>query len=666
MKERLTSFDIAALTFEVNQLLVSARVSKIYQINNVLVLNLRKPNQPKLNLLIEAGKRIHLTSYILKKPKKPPTFCMALRKHLRNGEIKGVRQHEFDRIVVVKIQKNEKEYHLVSELFGDGNIILVSPERTILQALRYRKMRDRNVVPKAVFRQPPSSGKNPFSLEREDLDQLRQFGQIDVVRALVRFLSISGVYAEELLLRAKVDKKTPCNTLTHEEKDIIYIQLKELLTLVTSGNINGRIVVDHEGKLLDVTPFPFVKYAQLQQNEIASFTEAVDDYFAHAAVGENLVEKTEVVNREVARNQRILQKQERTLDNLTQQIESKEKVGDVIYRHLGALYSLRQKFWAEKRTGKSWDEIISTVEKEKERGQTPEIFFDTFDSQHLILTVLLEGIKFSLDLRSSIQANANTYYTGVKRAKKKLENLKKNMKATRSKIDEIIQQDVPVEETQQLPMKRKKQIWYEKFRWVNSSDGLLVIGGRDATSNEILVKRHLDTHDIVVHADIQGAPFVIIKTEGKTPPERTLREAAQLAASYSRAWRDGFGSVDVYWVTPQQVDKNPPSGEYLKKGAFIIRAPKNYLRHVLLGVAVGILIKEEAIQVIGGPAQAIAHQTTVYAEITTGDLKSSRLANRIKQVLVKKVPKPLRKKIFELPLEEIQRFIPYGRGRLKR
>ena len=79
-----------------------------------------------------------------------------------------------------------------------------------------------------------------------------------------------------------------------------------------------------------------------------------------------------------------------------------------------------------------------------------------------------------------------------------------------------------------------------------------------------------------------------------------------------------------------------------------------------------ILIKEDAIQVIGGPAQAIANQTTVYAEITPGDLKSGRLANRIKQVLVKKVPKPLRKKIFELPLEEIQRFIPYGRGRLKR
>jgi predicted ribosome quality control (RQC) complex YloA/Tae2 family protein len=191
---------------------------------------------------------------------------------------------------------------------------------------------------------------------------------MNVVRALVRFLSISGVYAEELLLRAQVDKTAPCNSMTQEEMERLYLQLKELLTLATSGNYNARVVLDQEGRLLDVTPFPFRKYAQLQQHEATSFTDAVDDYFTHTVVGKGLEEKTAVVNQEVERYQRILRKQEKTLEDLTQQIERTEKVGDIIYRHLGTLHTLHQQFWGEKRMGKSWDEIVSGIERSGTRS----------------------------------------------------------------------------------------------------------------------------------------------------------------------------------------------------------------------------------------------------------------------------------------------------------
>ncbi len=217
---------------------------------------------------------------------------------------------------------------------------------------------------------------------------------------------------------------------------------------------------------------------------------------------------------------------------------------------------------------------------------------------------------------------------------------------------------------QKPPPVRREKVWYEKFRWFHSSDGSLVIGGKDATTNEILIKKHMEPHDIVFHADIVGAPFVLIKTEGKTPSEQSLKEAAQFAASYSRAWKTMFGVVDVYWFHPKQISKSPPSGQYLRKGSFMIRGAKNYIRNVPLAVAIGVQIKEYA-RIIGGPPKAVSKHTKIYVEIVPGDHKSGELAKQIRRILAEKTPEDLRKQVIEIPLEEIQVFIPSGKGNIK-
>ncbi|MCK5562801.1 NFACT family protein, partial [Candidatus Bathyarchaeota archaeon] len=179
MKEKMTSFDIALIISELNQLIRDARIDNIYQLDHVtLLLKLRQPSQPPLHLLIEAGKRVHLTSYTLEKPQKPPAFCMALRKHIRNGRVVDVQQHEFERIVTIKMSKKTGEFQLVSELFGEGNIILVSPQNEVLHALTYRRMRDRNILRGEIYQHAPPSGKNPLHLTRQEFDEITGFGQL--------------------------------------------------------------------------------------------------------------------------------------------------------------------------------------------------------------------------------------------------------------------------------------------------------------------------------------------------------------------------------------------------------------------------------------------------------------------------------------------------------
>jgi len=664
LKEEMSSFDIAAITPEINLVIKGARIDNVYQINRkTLLLRLHQPDQPPLYLLTEAGKRLHLTSYALERPRKPPAFCMALRKYLKNGRIAELRQHGFERTIIMEVNTKEGEFQLILELFGDGNIILVSPQNTILQALTYRKMRDRNVWRGEDFQYAPPRGRNPRKVNRQDFEEIRKLGKLEVVRALTKFLSIGGLYAEEILSRAEVDRNKPSDSLTEGEINRIFNHLQQILSPITTGKLEPCIVFDDEKGWIDVTPIPLKSYASYKRKPYETFNEALDDYYTKTIVKERVAEAAEIAKQELARQQRILQKQKKALEDLKEKGEQNRRIADTIYMHLNELQFLLQRILDDKRDGKPWKQIASSLMKEKEAGYSPAVFFNSLQPERLILNISVEKLTFPLNLRRSIQANAAGYYSRAKKAEKKLEGVKKALQETRAMIEKLQQQRIEqIKEVRKPPPKRRKRAWHEKFRWFYSSDGFLVIGGRDATTNEIVIKKHMEPHDKVFHAEIHGAPFVLIKTEGKIPPEQTIKEAAQVAASYSRAWREGLGAVDVYWFSPQQISKAPPSGQYLEKGAFMVSGPKNYVRNVQLGVAIGIRREGKHAMVVGGPKEAVASQTKIYVEVTPGKKTSGELAKHIRRLLAERAHGALQRQILEISLEEIQRFVPPGRG----
>jgi predicted ribosome quality control (RQC) complex YloA/Tae2 family protein len=666
LKEVMTSFDVAVATHEINEQVKGAHIAKIYQIGTqTLLLRLRKPNQPRLQLLIEAGKRLHLTSYAHETPTTPSAFCMSLRKYLNNGVIKEVRQHEFERIATTKISTRHGDFQLVAELFGAGNIILVNPENKILQAMTYKRMRDRNILRGETFQHPPARGKNPLQLTLQNFMEIKELGETEIVRALTKFLSISGTYAEEILLRSDINKKTACDSLTEQQLEAIFNQLQTLLLAIKSGTMKPCIVVHEQKGWIDVTPVPLKKHDGFDRKDYTTFNSALDDYYAKLTDVERSDEATGDVEDEVARQKRILQRQEKALEALKEPITKNKAIGDLIYLHFGDLKFLLQQIMEQKRSGKSWKTIASTLEKGKQAEHLPYVYFKSLEPKTQILHVSVDNKVFSLNLRQTIQDNAAKYYARSKKAEKKLRGAEKTIHETRAKIEKAKNQVTLAKAIQKPLAKRRKKEWFEKFRWFHSSDGFLVIGGRDATTNEILIKKHMEPHDIVFHAEIVGAPFVIIKTEGKTATEQTINEAAQLAASYSRAWKEMLSAVNVYWVTPNQVSKTPPSGQFLKKGSFMIRGTKNFVRGIPLHVAVGVKIGEKEMMVIGGPPKAIAHQTEVYVEIVPGEQKSGQLAKKVRHQLSRKVSEDLARSVTAIPLEEFQRFIPLGRGKMK-
>ncbi len=661
------SFDIAVVTVELDRMVSGHRVDNIYQLNpKTLLLNLHGKEGARTNLMIEAGRRVHATSYDLEKPSKPAGFCMLLRKYLRNGVVEKVQQYMFERIVGITVSCKGEQYNLIVEVFGKGNIILVSPQGKILHALSYRRMRDRNVIRGEEFIYPPSIGEDPRTLKRENLNSLMGRGQLETVKATARFLGIGGFYAEEVLLRSGIPKDKPCASLSDGELDAIYESLQELLSNTFDGQLEPCIFVDERGSWVDVAPFHLKKYEGSNLVKFTSFNEALDEFYSKASVGARIQDVKNLASQETSRLERILQEQEKALHESQQKTEVYRKVGDAVYLHLNDLQILLQRIMGEKREGKDWKQISETLEKEKSEARTPAVFFEALNPDTLTVQVSVEGQSFSLDLKLSAQKCASEYYEMAKKAKKKAVGTKSAIEKIREQIAKAqLQETEKVEKASELPTVARKREWFEKFRWFRSSDGFLIIGGRDAATNEIVVKKHTDPNDIVFHAEVQGAPFVVVKTQGATPSEQTVKEAVQFAASYSHAWKGGLGAVDVYWVRPEQVSKTPPSGEYLPRGAFMIYGTKNYVKGAIMEAVVGLKKEDQNLRIIGGPTEAIAHQTKIYVKLVPGREPSGNLAKQIRKKFVELSPVDSRKEVLQLPLEEIQSFIPAGGGTVK-
>jgi len=656
----MNAFDIAAVTSELSDLIKGSRIGKIYQINrNILLLKLRDPNGEIRYLLIEAGRRIHVTKYDFEKPKMPPNFCMALRKYLENGVIEDVVQYDFERIVELIIRRGGRIYRLITELFAEGNIILVGSDNKILHALNYRKMRDRNIIRGEDFKYPPPRGKDLRHVTLKDIQRIKDFGKIEVVRALTRVLGVGGLYAEEILLRSSIDKNKPCLLLTDEDLTALLNGVREITSQI--GSWKPCLYVDEAGEFIDVTPFPLKRYSGFSMIKVESFNEALDEYYAKVGLKSEIKGVEKIVEREIANLTRILREQEERLRELSEKSRIYRQMGEKIFAHLHEIDFLINRVMDEKRSGKNWEEIFKSMLKDK--AITPSIRFLSINPKNLTLQVSVDGQFLDLNLRLSAQQNAAKYYERAKKMEEKIKGLEKAMEETKRKILEKRAEAEKKADAAKLPlMVRRKKEWYEKFRWFFSSEGFLVIGGRDAGTNEVIIKKYMEPRDIVLHADIPGSPFTVIKTQGKTPSEKTLREAAQFTASYSRAWKENLRAIDVYWIKPEQVSKKPPSGEYLPRGSFMIYGTKNYIRGVPLEVAIGVKREGDLFKVIGGPPEAVSKQTRLYVKIVPGKEPSGRLAKNIRFILANMAPLEDQDKILRIAIEDIQAFIPSGRG----
>jgi len=236
-------------------------------------------------------------------------------------------------------------------------------------------------------------------------------------------------------------------------------------------------------------------------------------------------------------------------------------------------------------------------------------------------------MRIAIDIRKSVEENAAEYFEKGKKEKKKIEGTRKIISDYEKKLL-AAEADDERKQKQAVVKTKKKQEWFEKFRWFLSSDGFLVVGGRDATTNEIIIKKHADKDDLVFHTDMAGSPFVVIKKDDKESiPESAKEEAAMFEAAFSRGWKQGMGSLPVFSARPEQLSKQPNTGEFISKGSFVVRGELKYYSP-RMEYAVGML---EDSRVMGGPLAAVKKHCSKFVEIMQGDEKTSDIAKAVQK-----------------------------------
>jgi len=251
-----------------------------------------------------------------------------------------------------------------------------------------------------------------------------------------------------------------------------------------------------------------------------------------------------------------------------------------------------------------------------------------------------------LDLKKSIERNASDYFEKAKKMKKKIQGAEKALQQSIKKLKdlEVKKEKLDAEEKENIIPEREKE-WYEKFRWFKSSDGFLIIGGRDATSNEIVIKKHTDKGDLVLHTDMAGSPFFVIKAENKKIPESTIKEAADATITFSRAFKLGMTTTPTFAAKPEQLTKEAKPGEYVPRGGFVTKGKLDYIDNKI-NLAIG-LTKDRAI--MSGPIEAIKKHCEKHLTLKQGDEKVSSIAKKINYKLGK-----------GLNLDDIIRALPAG------
>ena len=602
------AIDINCIVSELPQL-AGSRVDKVFQDGPDLIrIRFYGGERGRSELLVEAGRRIHLTSYKRQAPKVPTSFAMYLRKHLGNRKLASIRQHDFDRIVSLHFE----DLTLVLELFAKGNVVLLDGERHVMLSLKKGQL-DR--IRRGAEYQLPPPYHSPFEISCEK-DLVSEMKQKDVVRSLAMDLGLGRLYANEVCAVSKVDPHSPPSELTTHDRSRILESIRSVERKTRYEKDPIVYYAGTDGSPVEYAPFPLASLAEMPSRSFETFNEAADEYYTFLERDSAKQKSMASAQKHVSKLKKRLEIQQAQFEELKAKAAELRRSGELIYSNLPALSRFLE---AVSRIKPPTQQSIRLAVEELNLPWS----VISFDPKNKIVVVEIQKVRIPVQLGKSAGDVGSRLFDRAKTLERKALGAKASMVETMKSIQSL--QGRVADKHAPEPVKRRRQEWFEKFRWFFTSSGLLVLAGRDQRSNEILVRRYLEDKDLYVHADVHGAPSAVIKTGGRDIDEGSIRQACAFALMHSKLWSSGTTAGDVYWVRADQVTKSPTSGEFIPTGAFVIRGKRNYYRGLEARCGVGWLRDK----FMCGPLDAVQHNTEKVIEIQPGERRKSDIAKEI-------------------------------------
>lgn len=546
------AFDAFYLKFtldEIREKCLGGRVEKIFQPSRDSLIMLIKGSAGREKLLIVANPtapRLHLTTASPENPPEPPMFCMLLRKHLSGARLAEISQPPMERLAVFTFDSTDEmgfpvQKRLVAELMGRTcNLYLLGPEGRILDCLRRIPLDEntkRAALPGLNYQEPEKVEKqNP--LEFTNYTELLTSPGADLLcdRLMDTLGGLSPLVCREAALQCAGDTDSRI-----ENQDVpalaanLQAYFREVLT-----QPKPYFYAQADGTPKQFAFCPIREYGSCQQAE--SFSALLDSFYTLRDRRDAMRQKSQAIRKTVsnlcARLRRKLAVQEKELE-ATYDRERLRQLGDILTANIGRI----------------------------KKGQTIAQCEDFYNEEMPIIDIPISPLL-------SPQQNAAKFYkdyTRMKNAEKELthqislgseelsylESVQEelNRAGTDAELDEIrqeLQAGGYVRQDGGKARMKQKKLSLMRFE---STDGFPIYVGRNNRQNDELTFRLARKDDIWCHASKVHGSHVIISCGGKTPPDNTLTQAAQLAAYYAET--TGGQNIPVDMTTVKQVKKIP-------------------------------------------------------------------------------------------------------------
>ncbi|MEM4766164.1 MAG: ribosome rescue protein RqcH, partial [Nitrososphaerota archaeon] len=565
---------------EVLGLIIGARVLKLYHMDDGSIILKIRSEDFSGELRIIPGLFFYLVRGSYEKPVELSQAGRAMRSVIEGARIRGASLVEGERILILELESKQK-LKLICEFLPKGTIVISDEAGRILACLHKLEMRDRRIAPGEQYVLPPRRPAPSIETLGEVLEKRRAPGK-KVVSALASEAGLGGRYAEEILDLAGVDKSKRIDELSSDEVAKVLEAARTVFELIENGQ--PVIALSGDGGVQPL-PYPMKTYESRgwRFEKVESLNEAFRIAYERYLAG--LLER----------------EKKRDLEEKLRDLESRMKI------ELAKAEQLSAQAMGLRRIAERIFQASAHVESVKEMPGEHEIMGMRVrvDEKSRKLVISDQGVEVELSMDEPITRQASRLFDEAKKVmgaaeklradahelEKRAENLRESMR--RSIEDALLRVSARI--------KPSKARWYERYRWFITSEGHLVVAGKDASSNIALLKKHLEPGDLVFHAEVRGAAAVILKG-GMGAGERSRAEAAQFAAAYSRAWKEGLRTITVYYIEPSQISFEPPPGHYLPRGGFIVKGERHYIQ-VRLELAIGVT---GDLELVYGPPTAVA------------------------------------------------------------
>ncbi len=547
---------IANLVKDLNDKIVSGRISKIAQPEKDELLLTIKGNRENFRLLISANASLPLLYFTETNKPSPltaPNFCMLLRKHIANGRIVSVSQPGLERIVRIEIEHLDemgdlKRKFLIVELMGKhSNIIFCDDENKILDSIKHISAQVssvREVLPgREYFIPHAGEKKDPLTITEEEFKELIGKTPQNLSKALYTDLTgLSPTVSAELCHLASLDGDISAKDFSDSELTHLYHAFTWIMDDVRQGNFTPNIIYQKE-KPVEFASIPLSMFSGGDYRSVSfpSISALLERYYAERNTVSRIHQKSTDL-RKILTNS--LERSYKKRDLQQKQIKDTEK---------------REKF-------RIYGELLNTYGYGIQEGEKSFRCLNYYDNTE---------ITIPLDPTLSAQENAVRYFDKYNKQKRTFEATSRQLEQTEAEIEHLESistfLDIARKEEDLAQIKeelteygyikrhfsggkRQKKAVSRPFHYL-SSDGFHIYVGKNNYQNEELTFKLASGNDWWFHAKGIPGSHVIVKTEGKELPDRVFEEAGALAAYYSRG--RGQDKVEIDYIQKKNLKKVP-------------------------------------------------------------------------------------------------------------